>query len=78
MSPLNTVGEWTIVHGKRELNRFERENFISYRANVSAFPCLVRSRLASDENAETEVVYAHELEAMLAALNPHNNTGDCK
>lgn len=61
---------WTLVHGKRELNRFERDNYVSYCLCLKQkeFPMFVRWAFASDECVQTEQLTECDLEVLLLAV----------
>ncbi len=66
---LETILGWTVIRGKRDLKRFERENFISYCAQpANGFPCLAKGEITGDENSQTTILETRELEAMLSIL----------
>ncbi|HEV2692255.1 MAG TPA: hypothetical protein VG347_05110 [Verrucomicrobiae bacterium] len=67
--PMYIVEGWTVIRGKRDMKRFEKENHISYRSEpLQGFPCLARMQLSSDENAATYILEKQELIQMLAAI----------
>ncbi len=67
---MNSVAGWTLIRGKRDLKRFEKENLIfSDGVMPLKFPCLAKSGTDSSENPMTEILEMEELEAMLSLLN---------
>jgi hypothetical protein len=63
---------WTVLKSNRDMKRFERENFISYKYAPRTYPCLARAELNADENPQTITLELNELETLSAALKAAN------